>query len=71
MPSILLFGFSLSQIKIKTNYFWYARMPVKTIVKRKANEKVKKELLNSVRENDEAEETEIKQPKPDKSYRNN
>lgn len=46
-------------------------MPVKTIVKRKANEKVKKELLNSLRENDETEETEIKQPKPDKSYRNN
>ena len=46
-------------------------MPVKTIVKRKANEKVKKELLNSLRENDETEETEIKQPKLDKSYRNN
>ena len=71
MHSILLFGFSLSQIKIKNNYFWYTRMPVKTIVKRKANEKVKKELLNSLRENDETEETEIKQPKPDKSYRNN
>ena len=35
-------------------------MKMKTIVRKKANKNVKKELLNSLRENDEDEETEMK-----------
>ena len=40
-------------------YFLQDRMAAKNIVKKKANKKVKEEPLNSLRETNEAEETEI------------